>query len=295
MRIGDVVVDETAVEELISTIKQKKELRELSEEFIRHHLHDYFRKHPLAVLVLDKPRSEKYKRVVKDIRALLRRVYGLFRIEKRREDIHGLLKEFSTGRKLRQQKILEIILSTHSSTKERLPIYSKLYLRLWKITGRPRTILDLGCGLNPFSLPLTGLRSVQYYAYDLSMEEVSLLRDFFVLLHRKNSLIRGEAAVLDLLHSLSDQKLPAADVCFLFKMTDVLDQGKGHKKTEELLKQLSCRFVVVSFATKTMSGKKMTAPRRSWMEWLCNRLGWKFTIVEMPDELFYVIEKIGEK
>ncbi|MBI2103179.1 hypothetical protein HYT55_05025 [Candidatus Woesearchaeota archaeon] len=291
MRIGAVVIDETAIENLISMIKQKKELRELSEEFIRHHLHDYFSKRPAMVMVLDTPRSEKYKRIVKDIRAFLRRVYGLFRIEKGREDIRGLLKEFSTAGTIQQKKILEIILSTHSSTKERLLIYAQLYPQLWKITGRPSKILDLGCGLNPFSLPLMGLRSVQYYGYDLSMEEVSLLRDFFILLHRKNSLIRGEAAVFDLLHSLSERKLPAADVCFLFKMTDVLDQGKGHKKTEELLKHLSCRFVVVSFATKTMSGKKMTAPRRSWMEWLCNRLGWKFTIVEMPDELFYVIEK----
>ena len=87
------------------------------------------------------------------------------------------------------------------------------------------------------------------------------------------------------------RKYRRTDVCFLFKMTDVLDKNKGHKATEEMLKRIPAEYVVVSFATKTMSGKKMTAPRRNWMEWLCKRLRYEYTILEFPNELFYVVKK----
>src|SRR3989344_900073 len=291
MRVGKMVIDEAAVHQLISLIQKKKELRELSSEFIHSQLRAYFQKHPASVNALDNPRSKKYKVVIKDVRALLRRVYGLFRAEARGSDLGGLVKELSQTQGKKQTRIVNAILSAHSSTKERLPIYALLYPKLWKITGKPKRIIDLGCGLNPFSLPLMGLRSVEYSAYDLSMEEVSLLRDFFTHLHTRNKQMNGEAAVLDLLDHASLDDLPQADVCFLFKMTDVFDQGKGHKATEEVLQKLPCRFVVVSLATKTMSGKTMTAPRRRWMEWLCSRRGWKYQTVDLPNELFYVIEK----
>lgn len=290
------VVDEAAVHQLISLIKKKKELKEVSSEFVHNQLRAYFQKHPTSTNALDNPRSKKYKIVIKDVRALLRRVYGLFRAEARRSDLGGLVKELFRTQGETQKRIVNALLSAHASTKERLPLYAQLYPKLWKITGKPKRIIDLGCGLNPFSLPLMGLRSVEYSAYDLSMGEVSLLKDFFRLMHAQNKRMNGEAAVLDLLDHVSLdsllQALPQADICFLFKMTDVLDQGKGHKATEEVLQKLPCRFVVVSFATKTMSGKAMTAPRRKWMEWLCGRLGWKYQVIDLPTELFYVIEKV---
>jgi len=86
-------------------------------------------------------------------------------------------------------------------------------------------------------------------------------------------------------------KLPQADVCFLFKMTDVLEQGRGHKVTEQILQAVKAKFVVVSFPTLTMSGKRMNYPRRRWMELMCERLGWSYSLIEMPNELFYVVMK----
>jgi len=90
---------------------------------------------------------------------------------------------------------------------------------------------------------------------------------------------------------LNIDKLPSVDVAFLFKMTDMIDQGKGHKKTEELLKAIPAKWIVASFPTKTMSGKRMNVPHRNWMEWLCRRLGWSYEIIEFTNELFYVIGK----
>ncbi|MEK6809621.1 MAG: hypothetical protein AABY40_03030, partial [Nanoarchaeota archaeon] len=138
-----------------------------------------------------------------------------------------------------------------------------------------------------FSFSHMKLKECIYYAYDINEEEINSINTFFQLLHKENPSFTGKAMVADILAV----PLPKADLCFLFKMTDVLDQGKGHKKTEELLKKIPAKYVVVSFATKTMSGKAMTAPRRSWMEWLCKRLGYDFEILEFENELFYVVKK----
>ena len=87
------------------------------------------------------------------------------------------------------------------------------------------------------------------------------------------------------------EKIPPADLCFLFKMTEVLDQGKGHIATEAVLKAIPAKHIVVSFSTRTMSGKAMTAPRRRWMEWLCQRLHYQYTILEFGNEILYVVKK----
>ena len=222
---------------------------------------------------------------IKTVRSKLRRVYGLFRDDttERKSAVETLLKAPSAKR----AALLEKILFTHSSTQERLPIYEQLYSKIFAIAGKPKTILDLGCGINPFSFPYTKLKVGNYFAYDINEEEINSINAFFQLLHKENPSFTGKAMVADILAVT----LPKADLCLLFKMTDVLDQGKGHKRTEELLKKIPAKYVVISFATKTMSGKAMTAPRRSWMEWLCKRLGYAFEILEFENELFYIVKK----
>ena len=175
-------------------------------------------------------------------------------------------------------------METHSSTKERLPFYDQLYKKIFKITGEPKTILDLGAGINPLSFSYMNLRKVNYYAYDLSKEEVKILNQFF-----KDKKVNGKAGILDLLNINKVKKLPKAEVAFLFKMTDVLDKGKGHKKSEEVIKAIPAKFIVVSFPTLTMSGKKMNHPRRKWIELMCKRLGYKFKVLEFSNEMFYVM------
>ena len=74
-------------------------------------------------------------------------------------------------------------------------------------------------------------------------------------------------------------------------MTDILDKGRGHRKTQEVIKAVRASFIVVSFPTVTMSGKKMNYPRRRWIELLCNRLGYAYDLIEFPTEIFYVVKK----
>jgi 16S rRNA (guanine(1405)-N(7))-methyltransferase len=268
----------TLIERLISKIKQKKELAGVSDETVNEVLVKLFKREPKLFKELSIKFNEKsaaYTKTIKLARAKLRRSYGLFRVEKVEDDF----------------KNVEKVLSSHSSTKERTSFYSELYPQLFSITGKPAVILDLGCGVNPFSVEVMKLKMLKYYAYDISEKEVELLNLFFAWKHSSDERFVGKAEVLDASKIELVRKLPAADVCFMFKLTDILDRGKGHKKTEEVMKAVPSKWLVISFPTLTMSGKKMTAPHRNWMEWLCQRLGYEFKVLNFPNEIFYVVRK----
>ncbi len=283
------MLDNEKIALLTADIKKKRELQHINDGFVKEQLLAYLRQeHKLFRLLQENcnPKSKSYSIVIKQVRARLRKAYGLFRDNpaKRRELMEKLLAAPAAA----QKKLVDEILSTHASAKERLPVYNTLYKKIFAVTGKPRVILDLGCGINPFSFPYMGLKKCAYLAYDINEEEINILNQYFSLLRRKIPYFEGRAAAADIQQM---PKIPPADICFLFKMTDVLDKNKGHKATEEMLKRIPARHIVVSFATKTMSGKKMTAPRRNWMEWLCKRLGYEFTILEFENELFYVVKK----
>ncbi len=283
------MLDEAKINVLIADIKKKKELQSINDDFVKERIVKCLQQEPKLSEALEKnfnPKSKAYNTVVKYVRAKLRKVYGLFcdDPDRRKSLVQELLKVSTEKR----NKIITEILSNHTSTNERLSFYGQLYAKIFSIAGNPRKILDLGCGINPFSFPYTKLRECSYYAYDINEEEINNLNQYFQLLHQENSSFLGKAEILDILRI---KKLPPSDVCFLFKMTDVLDKGKGHKTTEELLTKIPAKYVVISFATKTMSGKEMTAPRRRWMEWLCKRLRYRYAVLEFENELFYVVER----
>lgn len=244
------------MQSLIQKIRQKKELRDISSQFVREELGRYFQNNPRAKEFLNRPRSEGCRKVIKEVRASLRRVSGLF--------------EGAT-------------LETHSSTKERFSFYPQLYSELWRLTGRPEIILDLGCGLNPLSFPFMKLKDITYHAYDINGKDISIVNKFF----RENK-IKGEAQVKDI---TAVKIFPVADIAFLFKAADVIDRGKGHKRTEELAGRIPAKYLVISFPTLTMSGRAMNFPRRKWIELMCRRLNYPFRVLQFPSEIFYVIEK----
>ncbi len=277
---------------LVADIKKKKELQEISDEFVRSQLLAFFLREPKlhqAIIKEFNPRSFAYKKIVKCVRAKLRRSYGLFRQKSELANRELLLQELFSCPNSKRPEVIKKILSTHSSTKERLPFYEELYQQIFSLTGGPDTILDLGAGINPFSFPFMKLKKVAYRAVDISEKEVELLNRYFEFLQQENKDFLGRAEVRDLMQ-LSGIK--PADVCFLFKMTDIIEQGKeGHKATEALITKIPAKFIVVSFPTRTMSGRKMNFPRRKWIELMCARLGYSFEVLEFSNEIFYVIGK----
>ncbi|MEM4244827.1 MAG: hypothetical protein QW404_00050 [Candidatus Nanoarchaeia archaeon] len=273
---------------IVSDVKKKKTLRSLDSSFVEKLILEYLDKNRKVKKILDShPRfqkSKEYKIMLKHLRRVLHDVYGIFNISKR--SLEELKLHLKKSKRL-DNKALEFhakILQSHKSTQERFSSYEPFYISLFRVTGKPKTILDLACGLNPLSFPWMGLGKVIYYAYELSPDDASFIQSYFDIM--KGFGLEGKAFSADLLKL---PKLPSCDVCFLFKTLDSLESLK-RGISKQLLRSINAKFVVVSFPTRSISGKKKLR-ERSWFLALLKELGLGYKTIELENELFYVINK----
>ncbi len=255
---------------LIQKIKSKK-YSSLSDDIIEQEINSFLRKKPKA----------KDKKIIKEVKARLHKIYGSFQVKKKkkRDVLLEELKQNPNSIDL-HRKILE----TNLSTKERLKAYNTLYYRIFQITKKPKSILDLGSGINPISYPFLECNP-KYTAIEIDQDDVNFINEYFKI---KN--IKG-TAFLKTINKDKIKELPKTDITFLFKILDPLESKKGHKFSEELIKAIKSKYIVASFSTKTVSNKMMKYPRRGWFEQLLNRLKYKFRIVKTQNEFYYVIQK----
>lgn len=224
--------------ELLKRIKEKKELSGLTDSVVEEVLDTCLERHGVSSENLDKTSA---KVLLKDVRAELRKHAGRFQ------------KSLKSKEKLLEANNIRKLLLTHSSTSERIDFYPKLKKIISSLNVS--SILDLGCGLNPIALASP---NVKYYASDIKEDELSLIERFF----RKNK-IKGKTFVCNL--KKITIRLPKADLCLLFKVLDVIDD-KSHKLTEQILSEIPCRYFLISFSTRKLSGKPMNHPERVWFE-----------------------------
>lgn len=253
------------IQTLIKKIKQKKELSDLPDSFIRGVLEKHINKYKI---VLEKLKKQDEKILVKEIRSGLRLYTGRFR------------KSFKDRKKLLEENKIPELLKTHSSTSERLDFYPKLIQIIKKL--KINSMLDLACGLNPIALA-PNFPKAQYQASDIKKSELELIKMFF----RKNK-IKGDVFEFDLM-SGNSEKLPKSDLSILFKILDIIP-GK-HKISANLLKELKCTYFLISFPKITLSGKKMKFPRRLWFERILQKLNLSHKTFSSNNEIFYLVGK----
>ena len=254
------------IDSLLSLVKKKKELEGLSGKVVEGSILVYLDKNKISAATLDSMSDRDLKFIVKEIRSELRLYHGRFSISSKKRNALLGSKDFLA------------LLKTHSSTKERLDFYPKLKELISSLNVR--SILDLGCGLNPISL---AEKRYSYFACDINEAELSLVREYF-----KINDIDSKVFVCDLRDE--DIELPNADLCLVFKVLDILDK-KSNAKVENLLKRVNSSYILASFATKTLSGKPMKNKRRFWFESILKKLGLYFKIIESKNEIFYLISK----
>lgn len=246
--------------QLIAKIKLKNELKGLSDKFVESLLLEYLKKYKITEI-----KSEKAEKlIIKDIRAQLRRYTG----------------QYQPKKSLRNSKLSdEDLLKSHISTRERLQYYSKL---IEAIKEHPhKSILDLGCGLNPLIISKEFPKS-KYFACDIKEDELLIINEFF-----KKNRISGKSFYCDLLKETPQNKV---DLVLILKVFDLIDK-KGHKNAERIINNLNFKNLIVSFSTKKLSGKSMNSPRRNWFEQLLKRLGLSYNLLRIPNEVFYIIKK----
>ncbi len=250
---------------ILDEVKNKKEFRGLSDAFVS------------RVLVLH---SQKYdvtkvkdrKKLVKETRATLRHLYGAFRMRGYHRKEQYLKKMEHWGDK----EMAEKILSLHLSTRERLNYYPKLYKKLHSMFHF-RTVLDLGCGLNVFSLPWLGYAS--YYGIDVNKDDVEFCNSYLEKFNLGGGIRWGDVMGFD--------KFVHTDVTFMFKMLEALETLE-RGSTKKLLDRLTSKYIVASFATRTLSGGKSLSTRR--LKWFKDLVPIEQEI-RMGDEVYYVIKR----
>ena len=177
------------------------------------------------------------------------------------------------------------LLGQHSSTHERLPILDQFYAEILAITGRPASILDLGCGLNPLALPWMDLDgNARYIALDIDADRIHFLNRFLTL--------AGLAPLARCQDILSQPPRDEADLALLLKMSPSLERQEPGS-TLWLLEQLNAPFLVVSFAVKSLGGRDKGMPdqyERQFFQLVESR-DWLVEKLVFETELVFVVER----
>ncbi len=177
------------------------------------------------------------------------------------------------------------VLTRHASTREQPPDPAGLYRAIFRVTGLPRSVLDVGCGLHPFALPWMELpEGCTYEAWDVDRRFVELARRLLERLGRP-----GRAVWADVL--VCPPPRPA-DVVFLMKMLPCLERQEPDCGAR-LLQALPGRHLVVSLPVASGGGRErgVGEDHARRMRQILSQAGLPATRLRGPDELVFVVAK----
>jgi len=183
--------------------------------------------------------------------------------------------------------VLPPALAMHSSTAERSSFLDEFYSRIFAVTGPPESVLDLGCGLNPLSLPWMGLpEGTPYVGMDIDTEQNAFLNAALAEI----GLPPERARVQDGDILLDDP--PEAGVVFMLKLLPLLEHRRKGAAWGVLRRQRA-RHIVVSFPSSGLSGRKrmMGEFHGSNFLRLVGSEPWKVSALTFKSELVYIVGK----
>jgi 16S rRNA (guanine(1405)-N(7))-methyltransferase len=261
------------IEALVTAVKQSRKYGDASEDTIRQ----------LAAEALR--RYKKPKQALKSVRTQLHSIMAPYLGDPDYEQAQAeLTAVFAADDPEQIKTVCRNLLSTHLSTRERLPLLDSFYREIFAITGRPSSLLDIACGLNPLAFPWMSLpASARFYAYDIHEPRIDFLNHYFRL--------QG----LEPLAKLQDVALQfpqeQADVALFLKEMPRFARNYGNLG-RPLLEALNVRWLVVSYpAVSTHGGRNLTARYRDFMAQLIDGLPWRAEEILFDGELVFCIEK----
>lgn len=138
-------------------------------------------------------------------------------------------------------------LRSHASTRERAPHLDTFYAGIWAVSGLPGRLLDLGCGLNPLTLPWMGLgQDATYLACDVDRRPLATAASFLKLVGQPHAVESR-----DLVAEPPDRQ---ADVALLLKLVPTLDR-QDPDAAGRLLRAIRVRHAVISFSRQSLGGR----------------------------------------
>ena len=234
--------------------------------------------------------NKKYSDVCPDaVRRVISECEGRYRkpkdLEKAvRERLHGVTSAFNdlgpgaaqAASCISDDESLADMLRRHASTRELLPLSAMdaLYGRIFETTGRPESVLDLACGLNPlYLIHRFGCRVV---GVDISKSCVDLI---------------PEGIWGDLLCENAIPREPF-HIALLFKILPLLERQRAGAAMD-VMRAVNAKYLVASFPTRTMGGRNvgMEAHYSEWMEAHLPENRAVAARFATENELFYILEE----
>ena len=191
-------------------------------------------------------------------------------IEELEEKLSELKKVLEKEKKLdKTTELHKQLLSMHISSEERLGSYEKFYEKIFAVTGKPETILDVSTGFNFFSVPLMKLKKVFFVGTEFRKELVEEINSYFSLI-AEYSEIKGNGFLLDLKDTDFDLRNELLelnngkefDVAFLLKLIPVMEREKKGI-TENLINSIPAEWIILSVSKESMTKKEKIAFRET--------------------------------
>ncbi len=265
--------DEKMLESVITAVKRSRKYRDTSEETIRR----------LATIALHQ--YKKPKQAIKAVRAQLHSIMAPYLGDPDYVQAAARLDgAFATADPVQIKATCRDIMHDHLSTRERLPLLEEYYGRIFEITGSPRSILDVACGLNPLTFPWMGLAGpVDYYAYDIHEPRITFLNHYFTL--------QGLPPLARLQDVAVRPPEVTADLALFLKEMPRFERNYGGLG-RRLLEALRVRHIVISFPTvSTHGGRTLTGRYRDFLWQLITDQPWSAQELLFEGELVFCLDK----
>lgn len=223
--------------DIFKKINSLKKYNEICKDTIKRTIINIETKYPK---LKDKELIKKIKEELYDIHL---KFFKMFNYDKL---YNNLKKVYSSKNEDNIKKLNLEILKKYDSN--RAQSIDEFYDKIFEITNQPKTIIDIGCGLNFLTLSwMKNNDSIKYTGYDIGKKEIIFLNKVFNLINKNY-----KAILQDCLIYPPKQK---ADISFLFKISTCLEwQNKNN--TVNLIKKLNSKWIVISLMMRSRLNQK---------------------------------------
>ena len=267
------------VEAFVQEVRATRKYRRLCEDTIR------------DVIETALPRYKRTRYAVRVARTKLHRIQAAYLgRDVLAEHIEGVRGAHQTGDRRVLEAICLRLMQDHASTRERIGLLGHFYRDIFGVTGVPRTVLDVACGMHPLSIPWMELPGeAVYHAYEIDADLVDGLNGFLDAIGLGG---RGVERLVRLQDVICTPPAERGDLAFLMKMVPCLERREKGIAVG-LIAALRVRHVVVTFPVRSLAGRSKHMPEfyaRTFTEMVAGR-GWELVPVPMDGELVFVVDK----
>lgn len=266
------MADSDALDTLVEAVQSSSKYATIAPEFVRKIAAEELRKYP------------RQKEAIKATKNRLHQVAGAYLASP--PNYEAWLERLAAAPTPDERRaICRVLMNTHASTRERLPILDDFYrVALADITP-VRSVIDIACGLNPLAIPFMPLaENATYYACDIYTDLAHFLNRAFPLLG-----VSGSAWAADVTQSIPDQRADLAIIVKAIPCLQQLDKSIGAR----LLEDINAEHLLVSYPAQSLGGisKGMRANYEAQFAELVAGKGWTLRRYDFATELAFLITK----